>query len=89
VAPFFLEKDQITMMTHTQQVEHDTRVAKATAYMRRHKVSAADLTEIGGAGLKSSDASRAAKARAVGRTWALMASLHVAHADLDARARTL
>jgi hypothetical protein len=50
--------------------------------MRRAKLSAADLLGIGGADLKSPDPSRAEKARAVERTWALMASLHVMHADL-------
>jgi hypothetical protein len=77
------------MMTITERFELDARIAKVVDYMRRAKLSVADLTEIGGADLKSPDPSRAEKARAVGRTWTLMASLHVAHTDLDARTHTL
>jgi hypothetical protein len=54
------------MMTSSQQIERDIRVAKVTAYMRRAKLSAADLLGIGGADLKSPDPSRAAKDSAAG-----------------------
>jgi hypothetical protein len=70
------------MMTNSQQIARDTRVARVTAYMRRQKLVLADLLEIGGGDLKSSDPKLREKARATSRTWSLMAALHVTHADL-------
>jgi hypothetical protein len=57
-------------------------VAQVYEYMRQHRLSLSDLTDIGGEDLRSPK--RRLKALHVEKCWALMARLHVRHVDLEA-----
>ena len=70
------------MLSPSQEREHQRHVDDVLDYMRRLKVSPTDLISFGGEDLSLSDPARCGKARAVERTWALMASLGVRHSDL-------
>jgi hypothetical protein len=68
------------MLSPTQMREHAPKVDEVLEYMRRRKLSRADLIEIGGEDLRSSHCVE--KARCVANTWALIARLGVAHVDI-------
>jgi hypothetical protein len=51
--------------------------------MRKHRLSLADLIDIGGEDLRSADPKRRRKALHVEKCWALMARLQVKHIDLE------
>jgi hypothetical protein len=63
--------------------EHTQAVAEVREYMRQRRLAVADLVEIGGEDLRSSNPALAGKARLVERCWALMARLGVKHVDLE------
>ena len=56
-------------------------VTQVLEFMRKHRLSAVNLVEIGGEDLKI--VSRRKKARAVEECWALMARLGLKYADLE------
>jgi hypothetical protein len=56
------------------------KVAEVLAFIAKHKLSLADLIEVGGESLSSRDVE---KARRVANSWALMARLNVKFADLE------
>jgi hypothetical protein len=72
------------MLSPSQERDREQRIEEVAAYMRRLKLSIADLDEVGGEDLRARDPARVGKARAVERTWALMARLDVRHVDLVA-----
>jgi hypothetical protein len=61
---------------------HTQAVGQVHEYMRKHKLSLADLIDVGGEDLRSADPGLAGKARAVSRCWELMARVRVTHIDL-------
>jgi len=72
------------MMRSAAQIrEHAHAVEQVREYMRRHRLSLADLTEMGGEDLRSANPKRRRKALHVEKCWALMARLHVRHVDLE------
>jgi hypothetical protein len=62
---------------------HAQAVGQVGEYMRKHRLSLADLIDVGGEDLRSADPGVAGKARAVSRCWELMARLQVTHIDLE------
>jgi hypothetical protein len=56
-------------------------VAEVFAFMKKHRISPADLTEIGGEDLRSPRTR--AKARDVESAWELMARLGLKYSDLE------
>jgi len=71
------------MRSAAQIREHAHAVEQVREYMRRHRLSLADLTEMGGEDLRSTNPKRRRKALHVEKCWALMARLHVRHVDLE------
>jgi hypothetical protein len=71
------------MLTAAQTREQTIAVERAFDYMRRHRVTLADLIEVGGADLKSRDSKRAEQARRVGKTWELIAQLGLTYTALE------
>lgn len=58
-------------------------VTEVADFMHKRKLQLADLTDIGGEDLKSTDARRAEKARRVSACWDLMARLGVKYRDIE------
>jgi hypothetical protein len=58
-------------------------VVEIFGFIRRHKLTLADLIEVGGENLRSSNSQIANRARAVSRCWELMARLSLKFADLE------
>jgi hypothetical protein len=60
-----------------------TIVAEVFEYMRKHGLTLADLTELGGEDLRHPDPAIVKKARAVERTWERMAAAGLRFGDLE------
>jgi hypothetical protein len=71
------------MLTLTQQRARAAAAEQVFALLHRYRLTVEELTEIGGADLKSPDPARAGKARCVEKAWALMARLGVKHVDIE------
>lgn len=71
------------MLSPSQERTQNDAVTEVFAYMRKHKLSMAELIEIGGQDLRSKNPGRAGKARAVSRCWELIAQLHLDYAALE------
>jgi hypothetical protein len=76
------------MQTPTQARTQAALVAELVGYMKRQKVSAQDLTEIGGEDLNSPNPACASKARSVAKCWELLARLGLEHSDLEVQRKT-
>jgi hypothetical protein len=66
-------------------IHHKPRqaVVEIFDFMRRHKLTLADLIEVGGEDFRSPDSQIANRARAVSRCWEMMARLSLKFADLE------
>jgi hypothetical protein len=71
------------MLTASQEREQNAAAAEVFARMRKNKLTLADLTDIGGEDLKSPEPKLVEKARAVGRTWALIARIGLTYVELE------
>jgi hypothetical protein len=61
-------------------------VVEIFGFIRRHKLTLADLIETGGDDFRSSNSQIVNRARAVSRCWELMARLSLKFADLETAA---
>jgi hypothetical protein len=70
-------------MNFAQTKEHNHNVEQVLTYLRRHKLVVADLIEVGGEDLNSSDSRKVERARHAGQAWQMMARLSIRFADLE------
>jgi hypothetical protein len=66
--------------------QHEQVIAQVLDYMRRHKLTADDLVEVGGEDLRSRSQRIRRKVLHVEKCWALMARHGVKHTDLAPKA---
>jgi hypothetical protein len=71
------------MLTAAQSREQATAAGHVSEFMRKHKLSIADLIEIGGEDLKSPDRKCAHKVRRVADAWKLIAQLGISYVVLE------
>jgi hypothetical protein len=70
------------MISLSDQRRREQSVNGVFVFMRQRRLDLNDLTELGGAELKSANPTIRAKANHVEKTWALMAQLSLRFSDL-------
>jgi F0F1-type ATP synthase beta subunit len=83
---FPLDPQALTRRLHwsaADRARHAQAVAEVFRFMRKRKLTLADLIEVGGQDLQSPDSQIVNRARAIEKCWALMAQVSVSYSDLE------
>jgi hypothetical protein len=75
------------MLSSSQERERSEAAARVFEFMRKRKLTLADLIEVGGEDLRSPDSKIVKRARAVEQCWSLMARFSLSYPDLEKTAR--